>query len=51
MTGFGYPRRILNPDTPKDVEWMQGCFMSGRLDVVRQVPHDAVIAARVSGRR
>jgi glycosyltransferase involved in cell wall biosynthesis len=35
MTRFGYPRKILDPDTPRDVEWMQGCFTTARKDHAR----------------
>ncbi len=49
MTAFGYPRRIVDPDRPGDVEWMQGCFMSARIDQARAVPHDELITARFEG--
>jgi GT2 family glycosyltransferase len=49
MTRFGYPRRILDPGSERDVEWMQGCFMSGRLAAVRMVPHDERITAEYEG--
>lgn len=49
MTGFGYPRRILDPDEPGDIEWMQGCFMSARTEIARGVPHDELISARYEG--
>jgi GT2 family glycosyltransferase len=49
MTRFGYPRRILDPETERDVEWMQGCLMSGRTEAVRRVPHDERISADYEG--
>jgi GT2 family glycosyltransferase len=49
MTRFGYPRRILDPGSERDVEWMQGCFMSGRIGAVRKVPHDERITASYQG--
>lgn len=49
MTRFGYPRRILDPDGERDVEWMQGCFMSARSELARRVPHDELIPAELEG--
>jgi glycosyltransferase involved in cell wall biosynthesis len=49
MTRFGYPRRMLDPETARDVEWMQGCLMSGRIDAVSAVPHDERITAEYEG--
>jgi GT2 family glycosyltransferase len=49
MTRFGYPRRILDPGSERDVQWMQGCFMSGRKGAVRLVPHDERITAEYRG--
>ena len=40
FTRFGYPRRLLDEDTDRDVEFMGGCFMSARLDVARRVRFD-----------
>ena len=33
MTSFGYPRRLVDLETPRDVEFMHGCLMSVRRDV------------------
>lgn len=32
MSSFGYPRRLQDVDAEHDVEFMQGCLMSARLD-------------------
>jgi GT2 family glycosyltransferase len=40
MTRFGYPRRIQDVDKPRDVEFMQGCLMSARADLAREVRLD-----------
>jgi GT2 family glycosyltransferase len=40
MTSFGYPRRLQDLETPRDVEFMQGCLMSARADVARDVRFD-----------
>jgi GT2 family glycosyltransferase len=40
FTRFGYPRRAVDPDRPRAVEFMQGCFMSARLDAAREVGFD-----------
>jgi GT2 family glycosyltransferase len=40
MTRFGYPRRIVTPDRPRDVEFMHGCFMSARRELAREVGFD-----------
>jgi GT2 family glycosyltransferase len=40
MTSFGYPRRLLRNDRESDVEFMQGCLMSGRRDAVARVGFD-----------
>ena len=42
---FGYPRYVENPNEPKDVEFMAGCFMSGRREFVRKVPFDDEVSA------
>jgi GT2 family glycosyltransferase len=49
MTEFGYPRRILDPDRERDVEWMQGCCMSARAEAARTVPHDERIPPEFEG--
>ena len=40
MTRFGYPRRIQDVRTPRDVEFMQGCLMSARREVAERVGFD-----------
>jgi GT2 family glycosyltransferase len=40
MTRFGYPRRIVNPHQPRDVEFMVGCLMSARRELACQVGFD-----------
>jgi GT2 family glycosyltransferase len=40
FTRFGYPRYLLDLGTPRDVEVMQGCFMSARTDAARAVGFD-----------
>ncbi len=40
MTRFGYPRRIQDGRTPRDVEFMQGCLMSARRDAAQRVGFD-----------
>lgn len=40
MTRFGYPRRIQGVHEERDVEFMQGCLMSGRREAVEQVGFD-----------
>ncbi len=49
MTRFGYPRKILDADTPRDVEWMQGCFTTARGDHARRVGFDENITAELEG--
>jgi GT2 family glycosyltransferase len=40
MTSFGYPRRPRRSDRELDVEFMQGCLMSGRREAVARVGFD-----------
>lgn len=40
MTRFGYPRRVLSANAPRDVEFMQGCFMSARRQAACEVGFD-----------
>jgi GT2 family glycosyltransferase len=40
MTRFGYPRRMQDLGTPRDVEFMQGCLMTARTDVARDLRFD-----------
>ncbi|HEU4481051.1 MAG TPA: glycosyltransferase family 2 protein [Actinomycetota bacterium] len=40
FTRYGYPRRLVDVETPRDVEFMQGCFMSGRSEDVEAVGFD-----------
>jgi glycosyltransferase involved in cell wall biosynthesis len=43
MTSFGYPRRLLDPARPADLEFMQGAFMSARTAVAREVRFDEAL--------
>jgi GT2 family glycosyltransferase len=49
MTRFGYPRKILDPNNARDVEWMQGCFSTARKDQARDVGFDESITAEMEG--
>lgn len=40
FTSYGYPRRLTDLDTPRDMEFMPGCFMSARTEVARAVGFD-----------
>ena len=40
MTRYGYPRRIEDPDTALDVEFMYGCLMSARRELAARVRFD-----------
>ncbi len=40
LTRFGYPRRLQDLDRERDVEFMQGCLMSGRREIVEDVGFD-----------
>ncbi|MGH2932569.1 MAG: glycosyltransferase family 2 protein [Gaiellaceae bacterium] len=40
FTRYGYPRYLRNLDEPRDVEFMQGCFMSARYDAAARVRFD-----------
>jgi GT2 family glycosyltransferase len=40
FTRFGYPRYLRNLDKPRDVEFMQGCFMSARRDAAAKIRFD-----------
>jgi len=40
FTSYGYPRRLTDLDTPRDVEFMPGCFMSARTALARDVGFD-----------
>ena len=44
FTSFGYPRYLIDQTSPKDVEFMQGCFMSARTSVARVVRFDEDLA-------
>jgi GT2 family glycosyltransferase len=43
FTRFGYPRYLLDLANPRDVEVMQGCFMSARTDAARTVGFDEAL--------
>jgi GT2 family glycosyltransferase len=40
FTSFGYPRYIAEVGTPRDVEWMGGCFMTARREAAARVRFD-----------
>lgn len=40
MTRFGYPRRLQDLTRSRDVEFMQGCLMSARTEVARELRFD-----------
>lgn len=40
FTSFGYPRYLIDLETARDVEFMQGCFMSALTSVARDVRFD-----------
>jgi GT2 family glycosyltransferase len=40
FTRFGYPRRLVDEDVERDVEFMAGCFMSARTSAARKVGFD-----------
>ncbi len=40
FTRYGYPRYIRDLDQPRDVEFMQGCFMSARREAAATVRFD-----------
>ncbi|MGH9158083.1 MAG: glycosyltransferase family 2 protein [Acidimicrobiales bacterium] len=44
FTRYGYPRRLTNVDRACDVEFMQGCFMTARTDIARDVAFDESLA-------
>ena len=44
MTAFGYPRRIQDVDRERDVEFMQGCFMTARTEVAARLRFDEALA-------
>ncbi len=50
FTRFGYPRYLLDLATPRDIEVMQGCFMSARADVAREVGFDESLPLTASPR-
>jgi GT2 family glycosyltransferase len=43
MTSFGYPRRVQDESVERDVEFMQGCLMSGRRTAVENVGFDEAL--------
>lgn len=43
FTSCGYPRRLVDEDSDRDVEFMSGCFMSARLDAAREVRFDEAL--------
>ena len=43
LTRFGYPRRLQDVDSERDVHLMQGCLMSGRREIVGEVGFDEAL--------
>ena len=43
FTRFGYPRRVVGATAPLDVEVMQGCLMSARTAIAREVGFDELL--------
>jgi GT2 family glycosyltransferase len=43
FSAYGYPRRIVHPSVPRDVEFMSGCFMSARREIGRAVGYDEAL--------
>jgi GT2 family glycosyltransferase len=43
FTRYGYPRRLTDMSTRRDVEFMPGCFMAARVDVARRLRFDEVL--------
>ena len=40
LTRFGYPRRLVDLDVPRDVEFLHGCLMSARRDLAAELRFD-----------
>ena len=40
LTRFAYPRRIVDLDVPRDVEFLHGCFMSARRPLAAELRFD-----------
>lgn len=40
MTSFGYPRRLQDTDSERDVEFMQGCLMTARREAAARLRFD-----------
>lgn len=40
FTRYGYPRYLTDLDDGQDVEFMQGCFMSARLEAAKEIRFD-----------
>lgn len=45
MTRYGYPNRMRDLETPQDVEFLSGCFMAARADLVRELGFDEELEA------
>ena len=43
FTRYGYPRRLTDVSTRRDVEFMPGCFMSARTDTARRLRFDELL--------
>jgi GT2 family glycosyltransferase len=44
MTRFGYPRRIVDVHTPRDIEFLHGCLMAARRDDALAIGFDETMA-------
>ena len=43
FTRYGYPRRLTDVSSRRDVEFMPGCFMSARTDLARRLRFDELL--------
>lgn len=43
MTRFGFPRRLVDLDVPRDVTFMHGCLMSARRDLAAELRFDEAL--------
>jgi GT2 family glycosyltransferase len=43
MTRYGYPRRIVDPEIARDVEFMAGCLMSARRELAARLRFDEAL--------
>ena len=45
MTRYGYPNRLQSIDDARDLEFLSGCFMAARADLVRELGFDERLEA------